>query len=308
MKFSILIAAYRAGRYIGKALESVRAQACADWEIVVVEDGSNDETESITRAFAASVSQTVRYENLGENRGVAAARNRLLQLARGDVLAFLDADDWWTPNHLDAVSTTLAGGADVAIAGIQIFNLDAEEPLEAYSPPARLFANPVRTLFDRSVVMTCTSVALRRGIVERVGGFDPAFRIGEDRDYWLRCALAGGLFAHSASVSCYYAKHASSTMMKTLLWAQQEVAFYEKYQDLAAAPARLRRRRLSETLLSYGRLTRASDSSSSSRALWRAWKLTPLRLAILPQLLFSLGKGFHCQFRTRQVAPQPVSQ
>jgi glycosyltransferase involved in cell wall biosynthesis len=291
MKISVLIAAYRAGPYIGKALESVRLQKHADWEVIVVEDGSRDETESLVRTFAASVSQPVRYDNLGENRGVATARNRLMTLAQGDALSFLDADDWWTPEHLSSAQASLESGADIAIARIQLVELPSQQLLETHVPAEIFFHEPIRELFIKSHVMTSTSVTLRRAITARAGEFDAAFRIGEDRDYWLRCALAGARFADTGHVTAFYAKHASSTMAKTLLWAQQEAAFYEKHRSLDAIPPKLRRSLLAHAFANHGRLLRASDPRASARLLQQAWALQPANFRFAPLLLFSLIKS-----------------
>ena len=84
---SIVIPAFNAGRFIGRALNSVLAQSHAKWEIVVVEDGTHDETESVVREFAASVSQSVRYENNGSNLGVSATRNRAKNWANSIAMA-----------------------------------------------------------------------------------------------------------------------------------------------------------------------------------------------------------------------------
>ena len=279
MKISCLIAAYKAGHYIEKALQSIRTQEHADWEIIVVEDGSRDETEAIVRRFAASVSQAVTYDNLGVNRGVATARNRLLELATGDAVAFIDADDWWTPTHLRNAARAFEGGADVVVARIQLFDLDTAKPMESYAPEAAFFQTPGPVLFERSAIMTSSCIALRRPTVQQAGWFDPAFRIGEDRDYWLRCAATGARFADSGEITCFYAKHAASTMSKTQLWAQQEVAFYEKHRGLVSIPSTLRRRYHAHALLNFGRLMRASDSRASARALAAAWRLNPFSLS-----------------------------
>lgn len=275
MKISCLIAAYRAGQYIARALESVRAQEHADWEIIVVEDGSRDETEEIVRGFASTVPQTVRYDNCGVNRGVASARNRLLELAAGDAAAFIDADDWWTPRHLANADAALSAGADLVVSGIQLFDLAANQPMESYSVPAELALSPERTLFERSVIMTSSCVTLRLDTARAAGLFDPSFRIGEDRDFWLRCAGTGAKFAATGEVTTFYAKHAGSTMAKTLLWAQQEVAFYEKHAAFPGVPAATRRQLLAHALSNYGRLLRATDRPASRRALGRSLRLAP---------------------------------
>lgn len=290
MKISCLIAAYKAGNYIGKALESIRTQEHTDWEVIVVEDGSRDQTQEIVRRFAASVSQPVRYDNFGVNRGVATARNRLLELSTGEAGAFLDADDWWTPGHLTQASEALSEAADLVVSRIQLFDLDTGKPLEIYNPPPELFKDPGRTLFRSSAIMTSSSVALRLSIARQIGGFDPTFRIGEDRDYWLRYASAGGRFFDSAKVTCFYAKHAASTMSKTQLWAQQEVAFYEKHRNWSGVSRGVRRAQLSHVLANYGRLLREHDPWASAAALKRAWRLRPLSLTTTLQLALSSVK------------------
>jgi glycosyltransferase involved in cell wall biosynthesis len=290
MKFSVLIPAYQAARFLPAALVSVRAQEYGEWEVIVVEDGSRDGTEEIVRAFAASEARRVEYANLGANRGVAAARNRLLELARGDALAFLDADDQWTPRHLVRARVCLEAGADLAVARVQIFDLDPPRDRETYAPPAEFFAEPVRGLFERSAIMTSSCVALRRALVEKAGRLDEQFCVGEDRDYWLRCALLGARVADTGEVTCRYAKHSGSAMARTLVWAQQEVAFFEKHRALAAVPEPLRRARLAEALANHGRLLRHSDPRRSAQLLWRAWKLTPVRASHLLHCLYSIAK------------------
>lgn len=287
MKISCLIAAYRAGEYIGKALESIRAQRHVDWEIVVVEDGSRDQTQAIVERFAATVSQPVRYDNLGTNQGVSAARNRLLSLAQGEASAFIDADDWWTPNHLSNAADAFAAGADVVISGIELFDLARNHSIKTYQPTPALYSAPIDTLFDGSAIMTSSCVALRMSMVRKVGEFDRNFRIGEDRDFWLRCADAGAKFAGTEEVTCFYAKHASSTMAKTLLWAQQEVAFYEKHFSFSRVPVATRKRHLAHVLSNYGRLLRATDRAESRRALRKSFRLSPQVGTLL-----QLGRSF----------------
>lgn len=288
MKISCLIAAYRADDYIAKALESIRAQAHTDWEVVVVEDGSRGQTEAIVATFAASVSQPVRYENLGVNRGVATARTKLMELAQGDAIAFIDADDWWTPAHLENANRAFVGGADFVVAGIQLYNLDAHEPMESYEPPEVLYQDPIKELFTHSHIMTSSCVAIRTSLVHKVGAFEPALRIGEDRDYWMRCAETGARFVGSGEITCFYSKHATSTMAKTLLWAEQEVLFHEKHLGFVGVPAGLRRERLAHVLMNYGRLVRSTDRPAARRAFARALRLRPSARG-LAQWIRSLG-------------------
>lgn len=296
MKISCLIAAYKAGNYINKALESIRAQEHSDWEVVVVEDGSRDQTEDLVKSFGSQVPQRVRYDNLGVNRGVATARNRLLELAEGESVAFIDADDWWTPQHLTRADRTFEGGADLVVSRIQLFDLDSAKPLETYAPLGALFETPLLTLFHTSAIMTSSCVALRRNVAQRAGTFDPAFRIGEDRDYWLRCASQGARFADSGEVTCFYSKHSASTMAKTLLWAEQEVAFYRKHHRMSGVSSSLRDEKLAHALLNYGRLLRSSEPAKSATVIAEAWRLYPFSVNLPVQWAASRLR----QFQNRQ--------
>lgn len=287
MKISVLIPAYQAGAFISAALTSVRAQAHADWELIVVEDGSHDATEDVVTQFAAGGPQPVRYENLGSNHGVAAVRNRLLELATGDALAFLDSDDTWEPAHLANAAALLEKDADLAVSGVRTFELATGRQLEVFQPPAELIADPVLTLFQRSVVITSSSVTLTRALAHRVGEFDEVLRIGEDRDFWLRCALMGARFAAAPAVTCHYAKHLSSSMARTYVVAQHVTRFYEKYRSLDRVPPALRRHLLAESLLCEGRLLRQHNGPQSAACFWRAWQCEPFNPRILLHLAFT---------------------
>lgn len=275
MKVSILIPAFHAEAFIATALESVRAQTHQNWEVVVVEDGSHDHTQAIVTDFARSCPQNVVYDNLGENRGVGTVRNRLLELAKGDALAFLDADDTWDEAHLANAIAEIRSGADVVVSGVRTFDLVKRRALEQVLPPPALVHDPVLTLFRNSVIVTSSCVVLTRAIAAKTGVFDTSLRIGEDRDYWLRCALEGARFKVTDAFTCHYAKHISSSMARTHIVAQHVIRFYEKYQNLTAVPARLRRHLLARSLICMGRLLRDQDRSRSAACLWRAWQCEP---------------------------------
>lgn len=287
MKISILIPAFHADPFISDALESVRAQTHPDWELIVVEDGSHDGTAEILERFRASSLQRVIYDNLGENMGVGTVRNRLLELASGDALAFLDADDSWAPSHLANAVALLGNGADLVVSGVRTFDLVRKRELEKVPAPPALVDDPIRTLFEHSAIITSSSVIVRQSLAERTGTFDTSLRIGEDRDYWLRCALAGGQFAVTRDFTCNYAKHLSSSMARTYVVAQHVTRFYEKYRGLSAVPARRRRQLLADSLVCLGRLLREHDRNRSAACLWRAWRYQPLDLRIPFHLAFT---------------------
>jgi glycosyltransferase involved in cell wall biosynthesis len=287
MKISVLIPAYLAAPYIQAALNCLPRQTHMNWEVIVVEDGSNDGTEALVKQFAVSVPQPVTYLNLGRNQGVSAARNKLLDLAQGGAVAFLDADDAWDPTHLANAVAKITEGGDLVVSGIKTFELETNRPLLTLPAPVSLVREPVLTLFQRSAIISSSAVVLTKELADRAGRFDLTLRIGEDRDYWLRCALAGGRFKTTDGFTCNYAKHAASSMARTRIVAEQNIQFYEKYRGLKNVPGRLRRRMLADSLMTLGRLLRGNAPQESAACFWRAWSCEPLNLRIPIHLAFT---------------------
>ncbi|MDD5350270.1 MAG: glycosyltransferase family A protein, partial [Chthoniobacteraceae bacterium] len=276
---SILIPAYNAGPFLGRALESVRDQVYAEWEVVVVEDGSRDETEALVRAFAEGVPQTVRYENSGARLGVSAARNRAMALARGEVFAFLDADDWWTSRHLALGLAALDAGADVCFSGFHVY--DEPEARERETVVPRVPPDPLARLFRSNFIQTASLVTVRRAAAEKAGGFDGALSVGEDCDYWMRVVAAGGRLACTGEPTCFYVKHGGSAMTRTLLVAEHSAAFYRKYLACPFLPAVLRKALYAGSLVNLGRLVRREEPVRARALFLEAWRIRPLRLDYL---------------------------
>src|SRR5215213_5581398 len=175
---SVLMPAYNAGRYVAESVESVRAQTFRDWELVVVDDGSADDTGEVVRRFAARDAR-VRYVRR-ENGGQAAARNTGLREARGPLVAFLDADDLWLPEKL-ALQTALMEekGVDLVYTDGYIFSEGgAASPEERFHilPGEARGVEMFRTLFTSNRIGTL-SVLVKREALDAVGLFD------EDRAY-----------------------------------------------------------------------------------------------------------------------------
>ena len=278
---SVLIPAYNAAPFLPAALAGLRTQTHRTWELVVVEDGSRDGTEALVREFAAEVDQPVRYENLGRNRGVAAARNRLLELAEGDILAFLDADDLWLPAHLATLLPGLVRGHALVFSAIELWDAATRRSLGAYCPAPALLATPRRGLFVRSIIQTSSCVALPRRIAARTGRFDESLQIGEDRDYWFRALADGGTAACTGTTTCRYTKHAGSSMNRSLRVAADTVRFYEKHALASDIPPALRRRCLADARWTLARLLRRTAPTEARALAWRAWRATPWRPLLL---------------------------
>jgi glycosyltransferase involved in cell wall biosynthesis len=181
MKISVIIPAYNAERYIGKAIESCLSQTYAPHEIIVIDDASTDGTAAVAQSFPPPV----RVIRLASNMGVSVARNRGVQASTGDWIAFLDADDWFLPEKLELQrQCTLENPQSVLIyTGYQIVDVDGSESYGRFVSPSQLWP-----MLRYKCAFLLSTVLLRRDAFDSVGGFDPAYHVVQDWDLWLRVA------------------------------------------------------------------------------------------------------------------------
>ena len=177
---SVVIPTYNYGQFVTEAVESVLAQSYTDFEIVVVDDGSTDDT----RERLAPYMDRIKYI-YQENRGLSAARNMGIRTARGGLVAFLDADDVWLSERLSVQVPILLGSEDVGI--IASTSYDFDEPL-----PERPTSTVVTEVSAEELVIKARfgpgGVLARRECFETCGFFDEDLRSAEDRDMWIRIA------------------------------------------------------------------------------------------------------------------------
>lgn len=207
---SVIIPTYRGDRFIADSLAAVAGQTWRHWELIVVEDGSNGETEAIARRFAAQHPEhRIEYLRHEQNNSQSAARNTALKHVRGEYVAFLDVDDLWQPTHLAASLAALQTNRDdLAYSTVAMFDDDTDIVFGVWGPTYKNLREFPYSLFDRNFV-TPSSVVVRRGLIERVGKFDTTLCPCEDVDYWIRCAAAGGRFTHIKGCHVLYRKNHS---------------------------------------------------------------------------------------------------
>jgi len=286
---SIIIPAFDAGRFINRALNGVLSQTHAGWELIVVEDGTHDDTEALVRAFAARVTQSVRYENNGTNLGVSAARNRAMALATGETIAFLDADDWWTPEHLSSGLETLERGAGFCFSGFHIFDEPSQTVMESLTPGLPPGGDVVESLFKSNFIQTSSLVMLSRKAALNGGNFDTKLKVGEDCDYWMRVLAHGATPACTQKQTCYYTKHGASAMAKTLMVAEHGVKFYRKHLQSDFLQKSLRGSLYARSLWIYGRLLQRQNPALARSLFLEAWRTRPMELRYLAYALAAAG-------------------
>jgi glycosyltransferase involved in cell wall biosynthesis len=208
---SVVIPTYNDARYLGKAIESVLKQTYSDLEVLVVDDGSRDNTSEVVSAFH---DPRLRLTVHTSNKGLPAARNTGMRAASGEIIALLDADDLFAPDKLETHVRFLAAHPEVGLTynGRFEMNYSSETIREISQPPATV------TLADfmRGFPFTPSDTVVRREWAERVDYFDESLRSGgEDLDFPCRLLLSGCQF-HSVGRILNYRRHESKRYRKNL--------------------------------------------------------------------------------------------
>jgi glycosyltransferase involved in cell wall biosynthesis len=205
---SVIIPAYNCEALLGEAVESVRRQSYQDFEVLVVDDGSTDGTAEAGEAIAAG------WDKLrvirAPHAGAAAARNRGIAAARGEWIAFLDADDLWRPEKLERCLAFLADNPDLSAVYTPMATEDmGGQAMPGHSKCCRA-GRITQELFESIFVHTPATV-LHRRVFEACGVFDESLPVGEDHDLWLRIStkFAFGLIEEPLAVRRWSAKSLS---------------------------------------------------------------------------------------------------
>jgi len=199
----VVIPAYNCEAYVREAIDSVLAQTFADFELIVVDDGSTDSTPEILHMYEQL--QKARIVTHETNRGLSAARNSGIRSARGRYVTFLDADDIWRPEKLEYHLSILS--KDPTLMFVSNNGLWFQDGEEVVFPP--LPETPAlrevgwKTLLLGGSPFSASNATIRRECFEDVGMFDERLRAAEDRDLWIRIARRYGTTQASGTVSGY---------------------------------------------------------------------------------------------------------
>ena len=207
MKFSIIIPLYNKAPYVRKALESVLAQTYTDYELIVVDDGSTDDSCAIADEFVREAmgngqwaidEETNRQSPIAnrlmllkqQNAGVSAARNNGVAQASGDYIAFLDADDWWEPTFLEKMAQLIE---DYPEAGLYASNYMYYKPGKTHVAVSNIetgyFNYPNSYYEGREMPIWTGATMIPRRVMDEMGGFPLGIKLGEDFLLWARIAM-----------------------------------------------------------------------------------------------------------------------
>lgn len=181
MNFSVIIPTYNRCNFLKKAVESILNQTYTQWQLIIVDDGSIDDTEDYIRSLHDERIFYVKQDN----HGVAHARNQGIAQARADWICFLDSDDWFLPEKLARTVETIKEYPDIKIFHTE----EVWYQRGALLKPKVKHQKPDGDVYTQVLPLCCISistVAIHRSVFDTVGVFDEAFEACEDYDFWLR--------------------------------------------------------------------------------------------------------------------------
>lgn len=201
---SVIIPSYNYGHYIGKTLDSVREQTFNNWECLIIDDGSTDDTREIVTPYLVIDPRIKLIRQV--NQGLATARNTGIRKSRGRYIQFLDADDLLEDRkiecHVEVLETHPE--VDIAYGSARYFKLEntsdltfsMQEADQPWMPNVSGSGKELLLALVRQNIMVVSAALIRKQVIEDVGEFDICFSALEDWDYWLRCAVKGKWFQY----------------------------------------------------------------------------------------------------------------
>lgn len=236
--FSVVIPTFNCAPYVAQAIESALGQTVgrASLEVIVLDDGSSDGTADVVRAFG----DAVRFERLPHG-GVSRARNAGIAAARGQYVAFLDADDYWFEQRLERAAALLGSEARIFVNTeyfIETAGARAPQPYYKSRGLRCLFELPAAAQLEFSLednFISSMAIAPRAALLD-AGGFSPHLRYGEDWDLWLRMLGAGYAVRLVDEPSAVYRYHrpGATTTHNSAAKARDRLAVLSQYREIVS--------------------------------------------------------------------------
>lgn len=261
-RVSIVIPTYNHAHFLGKALDSIQAQTFKEWEVIVVNNYSEDGTETLVKSYDDS---RIRFVNFANHGVIAAARNYGLMLAKSPFIAFLDSDDFWYPEKLERCFDKLSQGYDLVCHAEIWAGPDDRRRIVRYGPESR--ATYESLLFEGNCIST-SAVVVRYEWLKLVDAFSvqPEFVTAEDYDLWLRLARNGARIGFVKDVLGEYLIHDGNQSRVALRNMQAVMAVFHNHCKALREnfPAKQFLRR--EAFIYYGGARGLQDSGEFTQA------------------------------------------
>ncbi len=212
---SVVIPTYNHARFLGRALQSVLDQTYTHWEAIVIDNHSTDNTDEIMASFA---DPRIAYLKINNNGVIAASRNAGIRAAKGEWVAFLDSDDWWTADKLQTCFDSIDGQVDLVYHDLQI----ASEQSRRFSPKIikswQVQPPVLIDLMVRGNAIATSSAVVRAKLLIQLNGMNesPDMVGTEDYNTWLRIAQIGGRFRYVSKGLGFYQLHNQGVSRKDM--------------------------------------------------------------------------------------------
>ena len=194
--FTVIIPLYNKAPYIEKAIRSVAAQTFQEFELIIIDDGSTDDSFSVAQRALSSLTPPLGGWGVAtqQNKGVSITRNNGVKIAKYDYIAFLDADDWWESDFLEEMKRLVNEYPDTGIYGSSYYIVKRGQkriaPIGIDTGFEKGYINYCK-VYAKTLCMPLTSISviIPKSIFELENGFNPFLKLGEDFDLWLRIAM-----------------------------------------------------------------------------------------------------------------------
>jgi glycosyltransferase involved in cell wall biosynthesis len=277
---SVVIPAWNAASVIAQTLESARTQTFRNFEAIIVDDGSTDDTAAVVRRFCETNARSILIQQ--PHGGVSVTRNTAIERARGEWIAFLDADDVWLPQKLERQVNLSREDPRANLLFTNYFFWDGERDLSVYYPDGRSLpeGDATRELIFGDMFGMATGM-VRRETLRVAGLFDPDLPLSQDWDMWLRIGERGLWARGLREPLVRYRRWPGSRTMNRLKSAENNARVLEKNLRATQRPELrpLYRRSLNAALVACEFLRAAQLVESNPDAipahLWRVWRREP---------------------------------
>lgn len=250
---SVIVPVYNCDRYIAQAIESVLNQTYTDYEIIVIDDGSTDNTREVLESYRGHINYL--YQ---ENQGVAMARNRGIEIAKGQFVAFLDHDDFFLPNKLALQVTFLKTKIELGIVHSGWYRVNSMGETQGEVEPWHQAPNLNLEEWVQWKPVLLSAMMFRKICLDRIGGFDREFQQACDVDLALRLTLMGCQSGWLYQKLVCYREHDRNASLDTPIQAQESWMVLDRFFALPNVP---------------GYIKEKEKSYRYHTLVWSAWRL-----------------------------------
>ena len=248
-KVSVVVPNYNYGHYLENAIDSVLSQSYEELELIIVDDGSTDDTRSLIHKF----SDPRIFWYFQGHKGISAARNFGIHQARGEYIAFLDADDFWAPTKIEEQVKSLRFQNELGLIYSGFFLIDQDGQVIAKRSPVKVINPPLKMLLLGNIISgSSTTAFVPRQVFDIVGEFDEQIKGAEDWDMWIRISEKFSILAIDKPLAFIRLHSQNTTSNIDSMDFHQQVVIRKFFQnhDLPPDIKRLRRRAFANVKLS----------------------------------------------------------